>query len=123
MTVVQSSELRKLLKIQLLMVVCVPILLIPFGLTVVKSAFFGAVIVTISSHVSAMLAFGKYTAQKPEKILVKFYGAEIIKLTIVIALFVLIMLFFKPLNIVALLTVFFMTQVFPALFQVSGKSG
>lgn len=112
----QNQELKRLLILQLVTVMVIPVLLIPLGSVVVKSALIAGIIVFTSTLVSSRMVFGNYTAQKPGRILVKFYSAEITKLVIFMAGFAFAIWQFQPLDFITLLAVFFVAQVFPAVF-------
>ena len=101
---------------QLATVLTIPVLMIPMGITVVKSAFLGGLIALLASLVSSGLVTGKYTAQQADRILVKFYVAQIVKFTIIATGFGLVFWAVQPLNVLVLLAVFFIAQVIPAVF-------
>lgn len=86
-----------------------------FGETVALSVLLGAGIATLASAVFAFWVFGSYRAQEPGQLLMRLYGAELVKLVLLVGLFVAVFLLVKPLNIPALLGAYVMIQVAPAL--------
>lgn len=119
-----TQYLVRLIKSQLLVLVVVTALLLPFGLMAAASGLAGGLISVGSSSVMWLLAFRKYTAQQPDKILAHFYAAEIAKLTFTIVGLGLIIALFETVNIVVLVVVYFVTQVIPAIIQgIAGSRG
>jgi ATP synthase protein I len=111
-----ERELKKLLINQLIITSLLPLLLIPFGIVVAKSAFFGGLVALVATLISSLLASGKYRAQQTGRILAKFYLAELVKFAIIALGFGLVFWAVQPINVMALLAVFFITQVIPAVF-------
>ena len=80
------------------------------------SAFIGAGCATLANMLFAFWIFGRYRAQEPGTLLLRFYGAEIAKIFLVLAMFTAAFALVEGLNIPALLGAYFAIQVFPALF-------
>lgn len=91
--------------------------LIPFGRTVVVSGLLGGAIALGSSLIMFFSVFKPYRAQQPERILAKFYGAEIAKLIFAMVAFALIVINVKPLSFLTLILVYFMLQVLPVVIM------
>ena len=115
MQVQKNAEARKLLILQGALLAVIPLTLLPLGSTVAISGFLGGAIAFVSSLIMYLLVFRQYRAQQPEKILAKFYSAEIAKLIIAMAAFAVIVLNVQPLSFASLILVYFVIQVIPAL--------
>ena len=70
----------------------------------------------MASFIFASWVFRQYHARDPESLLMRFYGAEIVKLSLVLGLFVLAFATIEGLNLPALLAAYFAVQVLPAVF-------
>ncbi len=79
------------------------------------SALLGGVITTAGNALFAVVMFGRYRAQDAGKLVFKFYGAELLKLGFVVAMFAVTFVWVAPLNVWALFGAFFMVQVLPPL--------
>lgn len=115
MQVQKLNEAKKLLYWQACLLVLIPLMLLPMGAKVAVSGLLGGAIAFVSSLIMFFLVFRQYRAQQPEKVLAKFYSAEIAKLIFAMAAFALIVLNVKSLSFAALIVVFFVIQVLPAL--------
>jgi len=91
------------------------------GTSVALSVLIGAVVCLLASSVFAYWVFRQYRAQEPGSILLRFYGAEVIKLSLILGLFAIAFTTIEGLNLPALLTSYFAVQVLPAVFA-SGRS-
>ena len=120
MQVQKTGEARKLLLIQGGLLVLIPLAILPLGATVAISGFLGGAIAFVSSLIMFLLVFRQYRAQQPEKVLAKFYSAEIAKLIFAMAAFAMIVLNVKPLSFATLILVYFVIQVLPALLIKNG---
>ena len=63
----------------------------------------------------AVWVFGRYQAQDPGKLLFRFYGAELLKLLLIALAFVLVFVWVKPVNLIALFGTFLLVQVLPPM--------
>jgi len=93
------------------------------GASVALSVLIGAVVCLLASSVFAYWVFRQYRAQEPGSILMRFYGAEVIKLSLILGLFAIAFTTIKGLNLPALLTSYFAVQVLPAVFASSRGTG
>ena len=109
------GEAKRLLIIQLIFFLLIPVALLPFGKTVVLSGFLGGLIAVTSTAMTMIMVFRQYTAQQPEKIVARLYGAQLSKMMFAIAAFALIMINVEPLSFATLLLVYFFIQVVPAI--------
>lgn len=79
------------------------------------SALIGGAITTVANGLFAVLVFGRYRAQEAGKLVFRFYGAELLKLVLVVLMFAATYFWIAPLNLVALFGAFFLVQVLPPL--------
>jgi len=80
-----------------------------------RSALLGGGITTLANSVFALLVFGRYRAQEASRLVLRFYGAELVKLGLVVALLAATFVWIAPLNLAALFGAFFLVQVLPPL--------
>lgn len=67
---------------------------------------------------NAMLAgwvFREYRAQRPERLVARFYGAEIAKIVLIVGVFAVAFATLDELRIAALLAAYFVVQVIPTV--------
>jgi len=88
---------------------------LPFGTLVALSVLIGAVVCLLASSFFAFWVFRRYQVQEPGMLLVRFYGAEVIKLSLIFVLFAVAFTMVEGLNLPALLTSYFAVQVLPAI--------
>lgn len=89
---------------------------LPFGTMAVVSAAIGAGACLLANWVFALRVFRRYRAQQPGELVLRMYGAEIVKIVLILALFSLAFATLEDLNLPALLGAYFAVQVLPALF-------
>jgi len=89
---------------------------LPFGLPVALSVLIGATVCLIANSVFALQVFRRYQAQAPQLLVVRFYGAELIKLILALGLFFVAFATIKGLSWPALLLAYFTVQVLSAVF-------
>jgi ATP synthase protein I len=91
------------------------LLLLPLGQVHALSGLAGGAIATLGNAWFAVRVFAGYRAQQPERLLGRFYGAELQKLLLVGSLFAVAMIWMRPLSAVALFGVFMLVQLVPIL--------
>jgi len=111
----KRNEARSLLKWQLIFLFLLPIVLLVFDKTIAYSGFLGGLLAVVASSVMSLMVFRQYRAQEPEKVLAKFYSAEIVKIMITVTGFMLIIVLVNPLSFVTLIIVYFIIQILPAV--------
>jgi ATP synthase protein I len=89
---------------------------LPFGFAALKSAAIGAGVCLFANWVFALRVFRRYRAQQPGELAMQIYGAEVIKIVLILALFSVAFATLEDLNLPALLGTYFAVQVLPALF-------
>jgi ATP synthase protein I len=115
------QQAKRVLIIQIVMTLGLAGSGLAFGRMVGMSVLIGAGAATLANILFALWVFGRYRAQEPSILLLRFYGAEIAKIFLVLAMFVAAFALVEGLNVPALLGAYFAIQVFPALFS-SGVS-
>jgi ATP synthase protein I len=88
---------------------------LPFGTRVALSVLIGAGICLLATAVFAFWVFRRYSAQRPDLLLMRFYGAEVAKLVLVLGLFAVAFATVKEINLPALLAAYFVVQVLPTV--------
>ena len=83
----------------------------PVGL----SAMIGGGTAVVANTLFATGIFGPYQAQRPGKLVARFYGAELLKLLFIVSAFAAAFAWVKPLSVWALIGAFLMVQVLPLL--------
>lgn len=79
------------------------------------SALLGGAITTLANGLFAVAIFGRYRAQDAGKLVFRFYGAELLKLGLVMVMFAVTFIWLAPLNVWALFGAFFLVQVLPPM--------
>jgi len=89
---------------------------LPFGVSIVLSVLVGAGICLLASALFAFWVFRHYRAQDAGAIVMRFYGAEVVKLFLVLGLFAVAFATSKDLNLPVVLAAYFAVQMLPPLF-------
>lgn len=109
-------QLKRLLQWQIALAVAAVLISLPFGMVALTSAAIGAGVCLLANWAFAIRVFKRYRAQQPGEIVLRMYGAEIIKIVMILALFSVAFVTIEDLNLPALLGAYFAVQVMPALF-------
>jgi ATP synthase protein I len=109
-------QAKKILALQSALVLILSAAALPFGLNVALSALIGSAVCLVANSVFAFWVFRQYRAQEPGSVLMRFYGAEIVKLSLILGLFAVAFATIEGLNLPALLAAYFAVQVLPAVF-------
>jgi ATP synthase protein I len=88
---------------------------LPFGSSVALSVLVGAGTCLLANALLAAWVFGDYRAQNPERLVMRFYGAEVAKIALILGLFGAAFAALDGLNVPALLGAYFVNQVIPTL--------
>jgi ATP synthase protein I len=70
----------------------------------------------LANSIFAYWVFRQYRAQEPGSIAMRFYGAEIVKLSLILGLFAVAFTTIEGLKMPALLIAYFAVQVLPAVY-------
>ena len=101
--------------IQLLLALLITAGVFAFKPAAALSALLGGATVVVANAFFAFWIFGRYRAQDPSRLVMRFYGGELLKLVLIALMFGAAFLWVKPLNPVALFVAFFVVQVFAPL--------
>lgn len=111
-------QLKRLLLWQAVFALLAVLVALPFGAVALKSAGIGAGVCLLANWVFAQRVFRRYRAQQPGDLVLRMYGAEIVKIVLILASFALAFATIEHLNLPALLGAYLAVQVLPALFAV-----
>jgi ATP synthase protein I len=102
---------RRVLKIQAILGLGALALTLPLGGPVALSVLIGAGSCLAANALFAASVFRGYRAQEPGRIVLRFYGAELAKIALILALFAIAMAMIEGLNVPVLLVSYLVTQV------------
>ncbi len=109
----EALQAKRILIGQLALVLVSTAAAAPFGRSIALSVLIGAGTCFLASVVFALWVFRHYRAQRPDALVMRFYGAEAIKLTVVLGLLTLAFATVRDLNLPALLAAYLAVQVLP----------
>ena len=112
-------QAKRVLATQLGLTLILSAVALPFGGLVALSVLIGGGICLLANALFAFWVFRQYRAQEPGSLVLRFYGAEIFKLSLILGLFALAFATIEGLNLPALLAAYFAVQVLPAVFASS----
>ncbi|AHF02523.1 ATP synthase I [Marichromatium purpuratum 984] len=110
-----ALQAGNVLKIQTILSLVSVLLALPFGRSVALSVLIGSGSCLLANAMLAAWVFRAYRAQAPERLVRRFYRAEVAKIALVLGLFVVAFATFDDLNIPALLGAYLLMQVMPIL--------
>lgn len=111
-----AQRAKSVLVVQLALVPSLTLIALPFGLPVALSILVGATVCLVANSVFAVQVFRRYWAQDPQSLVVRFYGAELIKLSLALGLFFVAIMTVEGVNWPALLGAYFAVQVLSTVF-------
>lgn len=107
-------QLKRLLLWQVVFALLAILIALPFGASALKSAGIGAGVCLLANWVFARRVFRRYRAQQPGELVMRMYGAEVVKIVLILTLFAIAFATLENLNLPALLGAYFAVQVLPA---------
>ena len=110
-----ARRAKRILVAQIIATLAVTLLALLFGWQAGLFAFIGGATATTANALFAYWVFGRYRADQPGRLLGQFYGGELLKLAFIVAVFVAVLIWLKPVSPLAMLGAFFVVQVFPPL--------
>ncbi len=113
-----AVQAKKIVLSQLGATAAISVLVLPFGWVYTTSVSLGGLIAALANGYFATRIFRPYRAQRPEKLLFSFYGAEIKKLLLTGLMFLGAIFWIDPLSIGALFGGYLIIQLVPALVSV-----
>jgi ATP synthase protein I len=105
----------KILLIQAILVLLTTGLSWFIGEKYLVSVLIGGLIATLANVIFALLIYTKYQAQNPERLAARMFGAELLKLLVIVAMFSATFYWVQTLNIGALIGAFLVVQITPPL--------
>ncbi len=106
---------------QLIATIVLSATLLIYDFTVAYSALAGGLIATLGNAWFAIKVFRVKSEETPETLLATFYVGEIYKFVFTGAMFVIVFVLIKPLNVVALLGIYFLIHMTPAVVNVFSR--
>jgi len=100
---------------QLIATIVLSATLLIYDFTVAYSALAGGLIATLANAWFALKVFRVKSVETPEVLLTTFYVGEIYKFILTGAMFIIVFVLIKPLNVVALLGIYFLIHITPAV--------
>ena len=110
-----ARQAKHILKYQLVLGLISAVVALPFGGPVAISVLIGAGTCLLANALLVAWMYREYRAQAPERLVLRFYGAEVAKIALVLGLFGGAVAVYDELNIPALLGSYLLTQVIPTL--------
>jgi ATP synthase protein I len=110
-----ALQAKQILKIQSIFGLILTIIALPFGSPVAISVLIGAGTCWLANALLVVWVFRAYRAQAPERLVLRFYSAEVAKIALILGLFGVAFAIYDELNIPALLGAYFLVQVIPTL--------
>jgi ATP synthase protein I len=98
------------------MTLVLPVATMPFSTSLALSVLIGAAACLLATAVFAFWVFRRYQAQRPDMLLLRFYGGEVGKIAVALGVFAVAFATVDGLNLLALLAAYFAVQVMPAVF-------
>ena len=117
MQITNKRQAWKAVTAQLVMTLLLSAILVIVGMHHVYSALAGGLIASGANAFFSFWVFSHYRAQHPNKLVARLYGAEIVKLILVGALFAAAVQLIDPLSGGALFGVFFIVHLMPGLMS------
>lgn len=118
-----ALQARKILKAQTIIGLTLVFAMLPFSRSVALSVLIGSGSCLLANVLSAAWIFRAYRAQESARLVMRFYTAEILKITSVLVMFAVAWATLDNLNIPALLGAYVATQVMSVLIAAHPGNG
>jgi len=110
-----TSQVRRILVMQLLIAALGSLVGLFFGGVYAGSALLGGLIATLANAYFAWKVFAKQKETTPEQILATYYGAEVGKIILTVMLFTAAIVMVKPLSMATLIVAYILNYMIPLL--------
>jgi ATP synthase protein I len=110
-----ALQAKRVLKFQILLGSASVIFALPFGVSVAISVLVGAGSCVVANALFAALVFRDYRAREPARLVMRIYGAEILKIALILGLFTIAFVTRDDLSLPVLLGAYLAVQVIPTL--------
>jgi ATP synthase protein I len=111
----EARLVKRILRVQAMIGLGAAALALPLGSSVALSVLIGAGSCLVANALFAASVFRGYRAQDPERILLRFYGAELAKIVVILALLAIALAMIDSLIAPVLLGAYLVTQVAASL--------
>jgi ATP synthase protein I len=111
MQTADALQAKRILQVQAILGTIAAALALPFGGTVAVSVLLGAGTCLLANALFAAWVFRGYRAQEPERLVLRIYAAEAVKIALILGAFGLAFATIETLNVPALLAAYLVTQV------------
>lgn len=118
-----AAQAKRYLKFQALLGLAVVVLAMPLGGAAALSAAIGAGACLVANALFAASVFRGYRAQQPEQLLLRIYGAEVLKVALILGAFVLAFATIEGLDLPVLLGAYLITQVIAPIVAAQSEPG
>lgn len=102
---------KRVLQVQAILSTFAALIALPFGPSPAASVALGGITCLVANGLSAIWIFRAYEARHPDRLLLRMYGAEVVKLAVVIGIFGVAFAFLEGLRITALVAAYLFVQV------------
>lgn len=102
---------KRVLQVQAILGVFAALIALPFGPPAAVSAVLGGGTCLVANGLSALWIFRDYQARHPERLLLRLYGGEVLKVMVVIAVFAAAFTLIADLRLPVLLAAYLFVQV------------
>ncbi len=116
-----TTQVRRILVIQLLATILISAICLAFGVLYATSALAGGMIATLGNGYFAWKVFAKQREATAEQILATYYGAEVGKIILTVMLFTAAIVMIKPLSMVTLVVAYVLNYMIPLLVSIFFK--
>jgi ATP synthase protein I len=116
-------QAKRILIAQLALTLLLTAAALIFGTSVALSVLFGGAVCLLANTIFAFLIFRQYRAQDAGALVGRFYGAEVVKLSLILGLFAIAFATKAGINPPALLVAYFAVQVLPAVVASTWNGG
>ena len=110
-----TTQVRRILVIQLLVALFISVLCLFFGGLYAWSALAGGLIATLGNAYFAWKVFSRQAETTAEQILVTYYGAEVGKIILTVMFFAAAIVMIKPLSMVTMVVAYVSNYMIPLL--------
>jgi ATP synthase protein I len=118
-----AAQAKRYLKFQALLGLAVVVLVLPLGRDAAVSALIGVGTCLIANALFAASVFRGYRAQEPERLLLRIYGAEVVKLALILGTFTLAFATVDGIHLPVLLGAYLVTQVVAPIVAAQSEPG
>jgi len=115
-----KKQALKFIAAQFVMTALLSVLMLPFSWVAFYSALTGGLIASLANGWFALKVFRVDRVEQPGTLLTAFYVGEIYKFLLTASLFIMAFVLIKPINIIVLMSIFFLVHLTPAVVNVFG---